>query len=74
MGLDLVGLKASKKYTEETVLGGGALVGKNVTISSIEPIDGGNKVTFSYTLDDGTVKTSTMNVMNGKVRSLNLSI
>lgn len=66
MGMDLVALKASKKYTEETVLGGGAVVGKNVTISSIEPIDGGNRVTFSYTLDNGTIKTSTMDVMNGK--------
>lgn len=68
MGMDLIGLKASKKYTEETVLGGGAVVGKNVTISSIVPIDGGNRVTFSYTLDNGTVKTSTMDVMNGKER------
>lgn len=66
MGMDLIALKASKKYTEETVLGGGAVVGKNVTISSIVPIDGGNRVTFSYTLDDGTVKTSTMDVMNGQ--------
>lgn len=66
MGMDLIGLKASKKYTDETVLGGGAVVGKNVTISSIVPIDGGNRVTFSYTLDDGTVKTSTMDVMNGQ--------
>lgn len=66
MGMDLIGLKASKKYTEETVLGGGAVVGKNVTISSITPIEGGNKVTFSYTLDNGTVKTSTMDVMDGK--------
>lgn len=66
MGMDLIGLKASKKYTEETVLGGGAVVGKNVTISSIVPIDGGNRVTFSYTLDNGTVKTSTMDVMNGQ--------
>lgn len=66
MGMDLISLKASKKYTEETVLGGGAVVGKNVTISSIVPIDGGNRVTFSYTLDNGTVKTSTMDVMNGQ--------
>ena len=68
MGMDLIGLKASKKYTEETVLGGGAIVGQNVTISSIVPIDGGNRVTFSYTLDNGTVKASTMDVMNGKER------
>lgn len=58
-------LVASKKFTSESLLGGGAVVGKNVTISSITPIDGGNTITFSYTLDDGTVKTSTLDVMNG---------
>ena len=66
MGISIETLVASKKFTSETVLGGGAVVGKNVTISSITPIEGGNRVTFSYTLDNGTVKTSTMDVMDGK--------
>lgn len=66
MGINIETLVAAKKFTSETVLGGGAVVGKNVTISSITPIEGGNKVTFSYTLDNGTVKTSTMDVMDGK--------
>ena len=66
MGINIETLVAAKKFTSETVLGGGAVVGKNVTISSITPIEGGNRVTFSYTLDDGTVKTSTMDVMDGK--------
>ena len=63
--MDLISYALSKKYTKESLLGGGAVVGKNVTVSSITPIDGGNRVTFSYTLDDGTVKTSAMDVMNG---------
>ena len=63
--MDLITLGAAKKFTSETVLGGGAVVGKNVTISSITPIDGGNRITFSYTLDSGTTKTSTLDVMNG---------
>ena len=66
MGISIETLVAAKKFTSETALGGGAVVGKNVTISSITPIEGGNRVTFSYTLDDGTVKTSTMDVMYGK--------
>lgn len=66
MGISIETLVAAKKFTSETALGGGAVVGKNVTISSITPIEGGNKVTFSYTLDNGTVKTSTMDVMDGK--------
>ena len=45
--------------------GGGEVISKNVIVSTT-PIDGGNRVTFSYTLDDGTVKTSTMDVMDGK--------
>ena len=65
MGISIETLVASKKFTSETVLGGGAVVGKNVTISSITPIDGGNRITFSYTLDNGTTKTSTLDVMNG---------
>lgn len=66
MGLEILTLGSSKTYTKESLLGGGAVVGKNVTISSITPIEGGNKVTFSYTLDNGTIKTSTMDVMDGK--------
>lgn len=66
MGLDILTLGSSKTYTRESLLGGGAVVGKNVTVSSITSIEGGNRVTFSYTLDNGTVKTSTMDVMDGK--------
>lgn len=65
MGISIETLVAAKKFTSETVLGGGAVVGKNVTISSITPIDGGNRITFSYTLDNGTIKTSTLDIMNG---------
>ena len=55
----------SKKYTDETVIGGGAIKGKNCTIESIEPISGGQRVTFKWTLDDGTEQTTTMDVMDG---------
>ena len=66
MSLNILTLGSSKTYTKETALGGGAIVGKNVQISKIEPIIGGNCITFSYTLDDGTVKTTLLNVMNGE--------
>lgn len=58
-------LAIANQYTDETVLGGGALKGKNCTIQGIESIEGGQRVTFKWTLDDGTVKTNTMDVMNG---------
>lgn len=59
-------LVVSKKYTDDTVEGGGALKGKNCTIKSIVDITGGHRVTFEWTLDNGTVQTDTMDVMDGE--------
>lgn len=56
----------AKSYVNQTLQGGGAVVGKNVIIQSIEPIDGGNRITFSYTLDGGVTQTSVLDVMDGK--------
>lgn len=58
-------LATAMKYTDETVKGGGAIKGKNCTVDSIKPISGGQRVTFKWTLDDGTEQTTTMDVMNG---------
>lgn len=63
--LDKKTLAAAKKYTDQEVAGGGAIKGKNCTIDSIDPITGGNRVTFKWTLDNGTVQTGTMDVMDG---------
>ena len=65
MGIDVKTYAAAKKYTDNTVLGGGALKGKNATIDSITDITGGHRVTFKWTLDDGTEETDYMDVMNG---------
>ena len=59
-------LSSSKKMVKDSLVGGGAIVGKNVTVSSIEPIEGGNKVTFAYVLDTGERRESYLNVMNGE--------
>lgn len=59
-------LAIANQYTDESVEGGGAIKGKNCTIDSIEPISGGQRVTFKWTLDDGTEQTTTMDVMNGQ--------
>jgi hypothetical protein len=59
-------LAVAKTYTDETVIGGGAIKGKNCTISSITEITGGHRVTFQWTLDDGTVQTGTMDIMDGQ--------
>lgn len=52
--MDLVSLGLSKKYTEDTVIGLGAIKGAPATISKIEKVDGGNNVTFSWTANDGS--------------------
>lgn len=66
MSVDIQTLAAAKSFTKESLLGGGALVGKNVQVSKIEPIKNGNRVTFTYTLDSGTQKNSYLEVMNGE--------
>lgn len=66
MGLNVTSYVLSKGYTKQSLVGSGAIVGKNVQVAKIEPIIGGNRVTFSYTLDDGTSKISSMEVMNGE--------
>ena len=65
MAIDAKTLAAAKKYTDTEVAGGGAIKGKNCVIDSIVPITGGNRVTFKWTLDNGTVQTGTMDVMDG---------
>ena len=65
MSLSVETLALAKKFTEETVIGGGAIKGKNCTIEKIEATDGGNLVTFKWTLDDGTVKTQNLLVKDG---------
>lgn len=63
--MDIETLALAKKYTDESLQGGGAVAGKNCIIEDITDITGGQRITFKYTLDDGTVKTRTMDVMNG---------
>ncbi len=65
MGIDKQTLAAAKAYTKKTVEGAGALAGKNCTIESITPITGGNRITFLWTLDDGTEERDTLDVMDG---------
>ena len=40
--------------------------GENVTIAKIEPIVGGNRVTFSWYDDNDTQQSSSIEIMNGK--------
>lgn len=72
--LNAVTLAAAKKYTDIVVAGGGAIKGKNCVISDISAITGGNRVTFQWTLDNGTVQTGTMDVMDGETGETGLGV
>lgn len=63
--LDVVAWLLANGYTDESIAGGGAVKGKNCTVDSITDIEGGHRVTFKWTLDNGTVKTGSMDVMDG---------
>ena len=65
--MDLITLGLSKKYTEDTVIGLGAIRGASATISKIEKVDGGNNVTFSWVANDGSkIETQTIFIADGE--------
>ena len=64
--MDILTLALAKKYTDESLAGGGAVRGKNCTIQSKTPIEGGTRIVFAWTLDNGTVQTTSVDVMNGE--------
>ena len=65
MAMDFIGLSVGMGYTDETVIGGGALKGKNCVVSNIEEVADGVNVTFQWTLDNGTVQTETVLLPKG---------
>ena len=58
-------LGISKKYTDDSIEGAGAIKGAPCQIASIDDITGGHRVTFLWEDNDGVEHTSTMDVMNG---------
>ena len=64
--MDIIDIAIANSHTRSSLQGAGAIVGKNVQVSKIEPIKNGNKVTFTYTLDNGTQQNSYLEVMNGE--------
>jgi hypothetical protein len=56
----------SKRYVDETIAGAGAVQGAPCQIQSIEQVDGGNKITFLWELNDGTTRTDTIFIKDGE--------
>lgn len=64
--IDIVTYALSKKYTDKTAEGLGALKGANCTIKSITENDSNIAVTFEWTGAGGTKETSVMTVPKGE--------
>lgn len=58
--MDIISYVLSRKYTQDTAIGLGAVKGANCTIKSTEETAQGNKITFEWTATDGTKKTKTL--------------
>lgn len=64
--MDVITYALGKHYTDDAILGTtGPLKGKPCTISSIESITGGHRVTFLWYDNSGSSHTSFMDVMDG---------
>ena len=64
--MDIVTYALSKKYTQKSLDGLGALKGANCVIESVDTVPEGNRVTFSWTGTSGTKETTTILVKNGE--------
>lgn len=64
--MDIITYILSKKYTNDSLDGIGAVKGAPCRISKIEPIEDGNKITFAWTSNSGVESTSTLIVKDGE--------
>ena len=64
--MDIITYILSKKYTDASLDGIGAVKGAPCRISKIEPVEGGNKITFAWTSNSGVESTSTLIVKDGE--------
>ena len=73
--MDIIDIVLSKKYTDESLKGiTGTLAGKNCTIKSATKADGVTTVVFAWTADDGTEKTTTVQVNDGAKGDIGIGI
>lgn len=63
--MDIATLAAAKRYTNETVIGMGALKGAPCTVKSVTPVTGGNEVILSWTATDGSITENSFVVKDG---------
>ena len=56
----------TRQYVEDTAIGGGAIKGAPCQISSIETTEEGTRVTFTWTLNDGSTRSESILVKDGE--------
>lgn len=66
MGLSLLTLAMSQKYTNDSLAGVGAIKGSPCTIKEIVKENGINTITYEWTAEDGTKRTAVMTVEDGE--------
>lgn len=66
MAIDVTTLALAKAYAKGLLESWSGSTGKNVTIESIVAIDGGNRITFGFTDDNGVAQEKALDVMDGK--------
>ena len=64
--MDVVTYALSKKYTQKSLDGLGALKGANCVIKETKTVDGGTEVTFEWKSTSGATETQTILVKNGE--------
>lgn len=64
--MDVSSYILSKRYTDDTIIGAGAIKGASCQISNIEQIEGGHNITFSWKLLDDSTRTATIFIKDGE--------
>lgn len=63
--MDITSYILSKRYIDGVISGAGAIRGAPCQIQSIEPVEGGNQVTFLWELNDGSTQSETILIKDG---------
>ena len=64
--IDVVAMLLSNSYTDESVIGGGAIKGSPCYIKKTTEVEEGQRITFAWTLTDNTERTLDVLLKNGK--------
>lgn len=63
--MDVTSYILAKKYTDQVIIGAGAIKGASCQIKDIVPAEGGNNIVFEWVYSDGSKGERTLFVRNG---------